>query len=200
VPVSIRALPTGEIGFVPVGVDSLSDLIQGRVLMPDSTAAANALVIAISAKTGVKRSVRTTVSGTYLLVFPSGGGKYEIIVAVIGLAREQIQVARSDSSSIRVPDIVLQRLENSLEDVNVIATRREAPRSQRNDWDGRASDIGSEALTRFILGDGAMGRFTDAVLGAHATRDGLSVFGMAPSQTSLTLNVFRSSARRYQDP
>jgi hypothetical protein len=189
-PMATRVLPSGEIGLVFVAVDSVTDIIRGRVFKPDSTVAENALVIVTSSQTGVRRSTRAGKSGQFSLVFPSGGGEYELVVLMIGMARHQEHVSRKADSGFVMSDIYLSRPVSTLNAVSVTAMRRELLESElraRSD-DSSAAQIGMGGAQALGGELGNLSSLMERIVGGYATRNGISVLGMSPSQSTVTLN------------
>src|SRR5260370_26304430 len=75
-------------------VGATTDIITGTVTGPDSQPLAGAIVIATSLDTRVSHQRATDPRGRYTIVFPDGGGRYELTARLIGMAPVQISVAR----------------------------------------------------------------------------------------------------------
>src|SRR5690242_6760894 len=67
-------------------VGSSTDILTGRVTSPDGKPVAGARVEATSVETGITRSRTTNDDGRYTILFPDGGGSYQMTVRFIGFA------------------------------------------------------------------------------------------------------------------
>src|SRR5207253_9030697 len=67
------ALPISQVG-------TTTDIITGTVTGPDSQPLAGALVQATSLETQVSRQRTTDARGRFTIVFPEGGGQYQLTV------------------------------------------------------------------------------------------------------------------------
>src|SRR5437867_10268061 len=75
-------------------VGTTTDIITGTVTGPDSQPLAGAVVVATSLETRVSRQRTTDAHGRFTIVFPDGGGRYELTARFIGIAPAQVSVAR----------------------------------------------------------------------------------------------------------
>src|SRR2546421_11559598 len=75
-------------------VGATTDIITGTVTGPDSQPLAGAVVVATSLETRVSRQRTTDLHGRFTIVFPDGGGRYELTARFIGMAPAQGSVAR----------------------------------------------------------------------------------------------------------
>ncbi len=75
-------------------VGATTDIITGAVAGPDSQPVAGAIVQATSVETRVSRQRTTDAHGRFTIVFPDGGGRYELTARFIGMAPVQISVVR----------------------------------------------------------------------------------------------------------
>src|SRR5688572_9999096 len=67
-------------------VGSTTDILRGRVTDEANAPVVGAQVEALSQETAVRRSTVTGADGRYTLVFPDGGGRYQLRVTRIGAA------------------------------------------------------------------------------------------------------------------
>ncbi|HMC18723.1 MAG TPA: carboxypeptidase-like regulatory domain-containing protein, partial [Gemmatimonadales bacterium] len=63
-----------------------TDIIAGTVTGPDSQPIAGATVEVTSRETQSSRQVTTDARGRFTLLFPDGGGRYDVLVRYIGMA------------------------------------------------------------------------------------------------------------------
>src|SRR5437870_12125827 len=75
-------------------VGTTTDVITGTVTGPDSQPLAGATVQATSVETRVSRQRTSDARGRFTLVFPDGGGRYELTARFVGMAPAQITIAR----------------------------------------------------------------------------------------------------------
>src|SRR5439155_1079651 len=67
-------------------VGTTTDIITGTVSGPDSLPLAGALVQAVSLETQISRHATTDARGRFTIVFPDGGGQYDLTIRFIGMA------------------------------------------------------------------------------------------------------------------
>src|SRR5256884_596866 len=67
-------------------VGTTTDIITGTVVGPDSQPLPGALVQALSVETQISRNATTDAHGRFTIVFPDGGGQYDLTVRFIGMA------------------------------------------------------------------------------------------------------------------
>src|SRR3982751_462618 len=67
-------------------VGSTTDILTGRVLDPAGAPVEGATVTATSVETRVNRTRVTGADGRYVILFPDGGGQYQLVVRYIGFA------------------------------------------------------------------------------------------------------------------
>src|SRR5256885_16942543 len=75
-------------------VGTTTDIITGTVTGPASQPLAGAVVTATSLETRVSRQRTTDARGRFTIVFPDGGGRYELTARFIGMAAVQVSAAR----------------------------------------------------------------------------------------------------------
>src|SRR5256884_2430730 len=90
---------------VAAQVGTTTDIIVGRVTGPDSQPLAGASVEAISLETQVSRQRTTDARGRFTIVFPDGGGQYQVVARYIGMAPTRLTVARQADEDRLVAEI-----------------------------------------------------------------------------------------------
>ena len=75
-------------------VGSTTDIITGTVTGPDSQPIAGVVVQAMSLETQVSRSRTTDARGRFTIVFPDGGGQYQLVARFVGMAPARVTIAR----------------------------------------------------------------------------------------------------------
>jgi len=75
-------------------VGTTTDIITGTVTGRDSQPLAGALVQATSLETQVSRQRTTDARGRFTIVFPEGGGQYQLTVRYVGMAPARVTIER----------------------------------------------------------------------------------------------------------
>src|SRR5207253_1769063 len=127
-------------------VGATTDIITGRVTGPDSQPLAGAVVVATSVETRVSHQRTSDASGRFTIVFPDGGGRYELTARFIGMAAVQVTVARQSDEDRIVADIRMGLAAVPLEPVTVSA--RSSARSDRTGPGGSDRNYNPEQLAR----------------------------------------------------
>ena len=173
-------------------VGATTDIITGTVMGPDSQPLAGALVQATSVETRVSRQQTTDARGRFTIVFPDGGGRYELTARFIGMAATQITVARqADEDRIETTIRMGVRAE-SLEPVTVSASSNS--RSERAGPGATERNLNPEHLTRLpidVSDVNAVATLLPGVLGireSDSTATAFSVAGQRPTANNLTLD------------
>ena len=104
-------------------VGATTDIITGTVTGPDSLPVAGAVVQAISLETQVSRQRTTDARGRFTIVFPDGGGQYQLVARYIGMAPARLTVARQADEDRLVAEIHMGLAAVPLEPVTVTARR-----------------------------------------------------------------------------
>src|SRR5438046_8950344 len=123
-------------------VGATTDSIRGTVTGPDSLPLGGAVVTATSLETRVSRQRTTDARGRFTIVFPDGGGRYELTARYIGMAAVQVTVARQADEDRIVANIRMGLAAVPLERVTV--TARSGERSGRAGPGGGDRDATSE--------------------------------------------------------
>src|SRR5438128_1786345 len=104
-------------------VGTTTDIITGTVVGLDSQPLAGALVQALSVETQISRHATTDARGRFTIVFPDGGGQYDLTVRFIGMAPATVSVARQGDEDRLVANVQMGASAVSLEAVTVSARR-----------------------------------------------------------------------------
>src|SRR5207249_1377637 len=118
-------------------VGATTDIITGKVTGPDSQPLAGAVVVATSVETRVSHQRTSDANGRFTIVFPDGGGRYELTARFIGMAAVQVNVARQADEDRIVASIRMGLAAVPLEPVTVSA--RSGARSDRTGPGGQSS-------------------------------------------------------------
>src|SRR5438046_9728034 len=104
-------------------VGTTTDIITGTVVGPDSQRLAGALVQALSVETQISRHATTDARGRFTIVFPDGGGQYDLTIRFIGMAPATVNVARQGDEDRLVANVQMGASAVPLEAVTVSARR-----------------------------------------------------------------------------
>ncbi len=173
-------------------VGSTTDIITGTVTGPDSQPIAGVVVQATSLETQVSRSRTTDARGRFTIVFPDGGGQYQLVARFVGMAPARVTIARQADEDRLVASIHMGSLAVPLEPVTVTARRtprgeRPAPGStERNltpDQLARLPIDASDLNTLATLAPGVVG-----IAGNDTTDAAFSVAGQRTTANNVTLD------------
>ncbi len=173
-------------------VGATTDIIAGTVTGPDSQPLGGATVEVTSRETGGSRQVATDARGRFTLLFPDGGGRYELVVRYIGMAPAQLSVARQRDEDRIVANVQMGLAAITMEAVSVTARRS-----------GRAESVGRGATGQGLSRDEVARLPTDAsdlntvatlapgvlaIGGGDTSTAGFSVAGQRPTANNVTLD------------
>src|SRR5438132_389232 len=173
-------------------VGTTTDIITGTVTGPDSQPLAGAVVTATSLETRVSRQRTTDARGRFTIVFPDGGGRYELTARYIGMAAVQVTVARQADEDRIEASIRMGLFAVPLEPVTVSARSR-----SRSDGSGPGSSERSydpERLARLPINASdlnTVATLQPGVLGireSDSTATAFSVAGQRPPANNITLD------------
>ncbi|PYP29795.1 MAG: hypothetical protein DMD55_00315, partial [Gemmatimonadetes bacterium] len=116
------ALPLAASGAA-AQVGTTTDIITGTVVGPDNQPLAGALVQAVSVETQISRHATTDARGRFTIVFPDGGGQYDLTIRFIGMAPATVSVARQGDEDRLVANVQMGASAVALEAVTVSARR-----------------------------------------------------------------------------
>ena len=186
-------LATGAAPAVVAQVGATTDIITGTVTGPDSLPLAGAVVQAISIETQVSRQRTTDPHGRFTIVFPDGGGQYQVIARSIGMAAVRVTVARQADEDRLVANIRLGLASVPLEPVTVTARRgqrgqdRPTPGSTERDLSpqllARLPIDASDLNTLATLAPGVVG-----IAGTDSADAAFSVAGQRTTANDITLD------------
>ncbi|MDQ6828285.1 MAG: carboxypeptidase-like regulatory domain-containing protein, partial [Gemmatimonadota bacterium] len=174
-------------------VGSTTDILTGVVKAPDGTPIVGATVTAKSTETQINRSKQTDNNGRYTIVFPDGGGTYQLTVRYIGMAQRTITVMRQGDEDQILTNIAMTTTATRLQDVVVRAppqrnrvdppTPGSTERLLTPDQISRLPIDASDMLALATLAPGVVG--LDAT---DSTASAFSVAGQRSDQNSITLD------------
>ena len=176
---------------VAAQVGTTTDIIVGRVTGPDSQPLAGASVEAISLETQVSRQRTTDARGRFTIVFPDGGGQYQVVVRFIGMAPVRVTVARQADEDRLVANVQMGLNAVSLEPLTVTGR---SGRSERAGPGATERSLSPDQLVRLPINPSdlnAVATLTPGVVGIGAndsTATAFSVAGQRPTANSVTLD------------
>src|SRR5438132_1688531 len=191
-----------------VGVTT--DIITGMVTGSDGQPLAGAVVEAVSVETQLSRQRTTDARGRFTILFPDGGGRYELVVRFIGMAPARLTVARQADEDRIVANVRMDLLAVALEPVTVQG-RSEPQGIDRLGPGATGSDLRAEVMTRLpveasdlntlaTLAPGVVGlRETDStpaafsVAGQRLTANRVTLDGMSFSDGSVPQDAIRAT-------
>ena len=174
-------------------VGSSTDIITGRVVGPDSQPVVGAKVDVTSAETQVTRSTRTNDRGRYTVVFPDGGGQYQVTITYIGFAPARLNVQRNADEDRLIADARLSQKPTQLAEVTVRG-RQQPQLGQRAEAGGTERGLPPAITNRLPVDAGdltALATLIPGVVvvpGTDSTPMAFSVAGQPASQNAITLD------------
>src|SRR5437588_1512437 len=106
---------------VAAQVGTTTDIITGTVTGPDNQPLPGAIVQATSLETQVSRQRTTDARGRFTILFPDGGGQYQLVVRYLGLAPARVAIARQADEDRLVANVQMEVAAVSLDAVTVRA-------------------------------------------------------------------------------
>ncbi|HEY6157715.1 MAG TPA: carboxypeptidase regulatory-like domain-containing protein [Gemmatimonadales bacterium] len=183
--VAVPRTASGQVG-------AATDIIVGTVTGPDSQPLAGATIEVTSRETGGARQVTTDARGRFTLLFPDGGGQYDLVVRYIGMAPAHLSVTRRGDEDRIVANVRMGLAAITMEAVSVTARR-----GGRSDQVGRGATgqaLGGEEVARLptdasdlntvaTLAPGVL-----AIPGGDTSSASFSVAGQRPTANNVTLD------------
>ncbi len=194
----LRALSLLVFLFLPAPahgqVGTTTDILTGVVIGMDDAPLAGAQVDATSIETQITRRQTTDARGRYTIVFPDGGGQYQLLVRSIGLAPQRLVVVRQADEDRLVTNVHLTAAPFTLPPV-VARARQPRGRNQENAGPGGQERVLSgEQLARLPVDASDLNVIATLVPGVVAlaatdsTDAAFSVAGLRPSANNVTLD------------
>jgi len=174
-------------------VGTTTEIITGTVTGPDSQPLAGALVQATSLETQVSRQRTTDARGRFTIVFPEGGGQYQLTVRYIGLAPARVTIARQADEDRLVANV---RMDLTIVALEPVAVQAAAPLRglERLGPGATGRDLRSEAMSRLPIAASdlsVLATLAPGVVGiaeTDSTRSTFSVAGQRPTANRVTLD------------
>jgi hypothetical protein len=175
-------------------VGSTTDILTGTVTNTAGAPIPGATVEAKSFDTQVTRRARTNVEGRYTILFPDGGGQYQITVKFLGMAPATMNVTHVADEDRLVTNFRLS--ENPTEIQGVVVRARQTPRDagDRPTPGSQERNLTPEQLARLPIDQSdlaLLATLAPGVVGIEATDSTASAFsvaGLRPDANSVTLD------------
>src|SRR5438552_3821545 len=174
-------------------VGTTTDIITGKVTGRDSQPLAGALVQATSLETQVSRQRTTDARGRFTIVFPEGGGQYQLTVRYVGMAPARATIARQADEDRLVANVRMDLAIVALEPVTVQAAAQ-LRGLERLGPGATGRELRSEAVSRLPIAPSdltALATLAPGVVGiaeTDSTRPAFSVAGQRPTANRITLD------------
>jgi hypothetical protein len=171
-----------------VGVTT--DIITGRVTSPDGHPVPGVSIRVVSTETQIGRNATTNAEGRYTVVFPDGGGSYQVVARFVGYQPSRLNVARQADEDRLVADIQLGTSIPVLSTVTTTA-RRNQP---RGDAGGTGRGMTPQQLQRLPIDatdPNLVATLAPGVVGigsTDTTNSAFSVAGQRQTLNSVTLD------------
>ncbi len=176
-------------------IGATTDIITGIVRRAEGNLPLEAAEVAVkSLESTITRRARTNAQGKYTILFPDGGGQYEVTVRALGLAPQTKQINRQADEDRLVLDFTLSTNPTMLSAVTVRA-RQDVPRGDdrptpgsieqaiNTDQAARLPVDASDLMELALLAPGIV-----SIPGSDSTGSQFSVAGLSPSANNITLD------------
>ncbi|HMV33695.1 MAG TPA: carboxypeptidase-like regulatory domain-containing protein, partial [Gemmatimonadales bacterium] len=186
-------LLTGRPDQAAAQVGVTTDILTGTVTDTSGTPLSGATVEAVSLETGLTRGASTDGRGRYRILFPDGGGRYQLFVKQIGHAPARRQVERVGDDDRLVADFRLIPQAVALEEL-VVSGRRQNFNDPRPTPGSTETVQTPDRLARLPLDAGdlnaiaALAAGVVSLSGTDSTAASFSVAGQRSSANSTTLD------------
>ncbi|MEO9183881.1 MAG: carboxypeptidase-like regulatory domain-containing protein, partial [Kofleriaceae bacterium] len=175
-------------------VGSTTDIIMGRVTGPDTMPVAGARVEVKSVELGITRRKTTNEKGEYSILFPDGGGSYELKVSFLGFGPYSTTVNRQADEDRLVANVRLTRAPQVLATVQVRARNDNGNANDRATAGSTERNLSAAQLDRLPIDKGdlaSIAALAPGVIGTSATDStaaAFSVGGQPTNQNQITLD------------
>jgi hypothetical protein len=166
-----------------------TDILTGRVLDAAGAPLQGAVVAATALETGMRRATLSNAQGRYTLIFPDGGGRYELQVSRIGMRTERSLLTVLPSQDVLVTEVRLEVAPVALEEVMVVAE------VARLELDSGEPGLHGDLLTLLPIDPAslaAVAALDASVLGLETTDSigsgGFSVLGQRPDLNHVSVD------------
>ncbi len=178
-------------------VGSTTDILSGTVTGPDKKGLAGATVTATSLDTRVTRSRVTDDRGRYVIVFPDGGGRYQLAVRSIGFTPRTVLVNRDADEDQLITNVALALGSGGAQSIAGVTVRAAQGGNDRERPTPGSTEraFNADQLVRMPLEDAsdltAIAALVPGVLGlggSDSTANSFSVAGQRATANNVTLD------------
>jgi hypothetical protein len=188
---SLPAVASAQVG-------STTDILSGTIKNAQGQPLAGATVTAISVETQVTRSKTTDAKGHYVIVFPDGGGRYQLTVRAIGVQPRTLLVQRSVDEDQLITNVTMGG--STAQQLSAVTVRDRNNQGPGNPNDrptpgSQERNFNPEQLSRLPLPDASdlavIAALTPGVVGitgSDSTSNAFSVAGQRLTDNNTTLD------------
>ncbi|HTS89843.1 MAG TPA: carboxypeptidase regulatory-like domain-containing protein [Gemmatimonadales bacterium] len=169
-----------------------TDILTGTVTDTAGTPVIGATVEAVSVETGLSRSATTDTRGRYRILFPDGGGDYQVFARQIGMTPARIRVTREGDDDRLIANIKLAPQAVALEEI--VVNGRRLGNNDRPTPGSLETTLTPDRLARLpidatdLMAIVALAPGVVAIGGTDSTASAFSVAGQRPSSNATTLD------------
>src|SRR5579871_6092494 len=167
-------------------VGSTTDIITGKVVDSTGKPVVAATVTAISVDTHISRSRQSNTDGRYTIVFPDGGGQYQLQVRALGFNPAATILARQADEDRLVANVTLSAGIATLSTVTTRATRVRGP--DPSNAGGTSANLSPSMLEKLPIDASdlaTVAALAPGVVGLSSTDTTASAFSVAGQRSSL---------------
>jgi hypothetical protein len=175
-------------GQAGAGTDILTGSVTGTLGEP----IAGVSIAFTSVETGIRRATLSNAQGRFTMVFPGGGGRYEIEASFLGMAPLRRTVSRLGDEEVLIVNLRMEVAPIAIEGVEV--TARRAGQGERGEPGNQERALTGEALDRMPVDATDLNALATLVPGVIGLDDGdslglaLSIMGQGPLANQVTLD------------
>jgi hypothetical protein len=182
-------------GEVQAQIGATTDIVTGIVRRTEGNLPIEgAQVEVMSLESNITRRARTNAQGRYTVLFPDGGGQYQVTVRSLGLAPQTRVIARNADEDRLVADFMLTTNPQVLSAVTVRA-RQDVPRDTDRPTPGTVERaINTDQAARLPIDAGDLTQLAllapglVSIPGNDSTPGAFSVAGLSPDANNVTLD------------
>lgn len=176
-------------------VGSTTEIITGIIRGENGVPIADVIVTATSLETKVSRQARTDAKGRYTILFPDGGGQYQVVARLIGMIPgEKVVVRQTDEDRLEA-DFILAAQPQQLDELQVRSGRTGPVRIPELPTPGTVERLVTPELAARLPLDPSdlnilalLAPGVVAVEGSDTTAAGFSVAGQRPGSNAITVD------------
>lgn len=186
-------------------IGSSTDIVTGVVRREANTPVEGAQVEVTSLESNITRRARTNASGRFTVLFPDGGGQYRIRVRALGLAPQEVMLARQADEDRLVAEIQMSATPTQIAGVTVRG-RQDAPRDMERPAPGSTERMmTTDQAARLPIDPGDLTALAltapgiVSIPGNDTTPNAFSVAGLSPGANNIALDGLSFGAQVPQE-